>query len=1065
MLILLLTSISGLISLGSLLCAQELKGEWIVTGVEVVENEMIVLSGNLTVKSSSSLTLRNVTLALNVEENGQYGISVETGGSMFIYDSNISSFTAFRFFFSVVEGKFVMKNSELRDAGWGEQFGWAEDVKKRGLYIQSDNALIDGNFISDSHSVTLHDSHNSSVINNRLMNDYGINVDHSHHNFVLNNTVYEPGGTGIGIGGYDNVISGNVILNASCDGIAASETWNNTITNNSIIFRQTSGIDHGIWLWNGVNNNTIANNTIQNFITTVSGGGSTMVGIEVVRSINNRIEGNSIEGFHQGVILSYSHSNLVANNIISNISQGVAGTYCMYIPSLDAIQLYHSSSNVVINNGISSVQSNGILLWDNASNNILQANVINSSYYGISLHYSSDNNTIVNNALSGIRSRAIILDESNGNIIYHNNFLVPVVDAYDSGLNHWDLGEQGNYWGDYEGQDMDGNGIGDSPRGIPPNGTDNSPLMNPTPVVFVPTPYLEPDEKPEKLGEGFLITTEETWENRMITSGGIEVRKGATLTLKNVTLMMWGWWGIFVEGSMYIYNSTITAVNPKYGGYPFLVSNAKEFTMRNSRLHYCGYSFGADQPGGLAIWGEPYTHGTNVTMENNVFTHNYRGVWVAPGGESSIRIVNNTISYSYDAIVSGGVVLGNTISKIIHAGIFGADDRGVRNNNISYVWMGGIISGFGPPSLIVSNIISNSEVGILLLNRAKEAGGVSLVNNIIKDAWRWAIQISQEYPSPNVVRNNTLLSCAGGIYLTQGSCDNLIYENNITANDIGIVLWNSSNNSIYHNNFVNNTLQVYTENSLNAWDDGYPSGGNYWSDYMTVDLNHGLYQDEAGGDGIGDKPYGINENNVDRYPLMVPTYTSLLWFRLTTTSTEGGTTRPTSGTYAYVNGTTASIAAIPNINYELAYWNLNKENVGSANPLEVIMVADHTLHAVFRLIMYNLTISTTTSGITDPGSGTYTHVNGTVVSVTAMPDTIHEFSYWLLDGERRTENPILVTIRADHTLEVVFQIKPILILLPLTAIATLAIVLAKRRHQRKRRNLTNLLQRQRATVL
>ena len=88
-------------------------GDWIVTGVEVVENKTILLNGNLTVKAGGSLTLRNVTLRMNVEQNGQYGISVEEGGALSIYNSNISSATEFRFFFSVVGGSFVMKNSEF----------------------------------------------------------------------------------------------------------------------------------------------------------------------------------------------------------------------------------------------------------------------------------------------------------------------------------------------------------------------------------------------------------------------------------------------------------------------------------------------------------------------------------------------------------------------------------------------------------------------------------------------------------------------------------------------------------------------------------------------------------------------------------------------------------------------------------------------------------------------------------------------------------------------------------------------------------------------------------------
>jgi hypothetical protein len=67
---------------------------------------------------------------------------------------------------------------------------------------------------------------------------------------------------------------------------------------------------------------------------------------------------------------------------------------------------------------------------------------------------------------------------------------------------------------------------------------------------------------------------------------------------------------------------------------------------------------------------------------------------------------------------------------------------------------------------------------------------------------------------------------------------------------------------------------MYSSNSVNAWDDGYPSGGNYWSDYTGVDLRKGPYQNETGSDGIGDTPYSIDSDNADRYPLMN------LWRRL-----------------------------------------------------------------------------------------------------------------------------------------------------------------------------------------
>lgn len=58
--------------------------------------------------------------------------------------------------------------------------------------------------------------------------------------------------------------------------------------------------------------------------------------------------------------------------------------------------------------------------------------------------------------------------------------------------------------------------------------------------------------------------------------------------------------------------------------------------------------------------------------------------------------------------------------------------------------------------------------------------------------------------------------------------------------------------------------------SINVWDDGYPSGGNYWWNHTAVDLCIGLYQNETGSDGICDTSFDIDENNQDRYPLMNP---------------------------------------------------------------------------------------------------------------------------------------------------------------------------------------------------
>jgi len=108
-----------------------------------------------------------------------------------------------------------------------------------------------------------------------------------------------------------------------------------------------------------------------------------------------------------------------------------------------------------------------------------------------------------------------------------------------------------------------------------------------------------------------------------------------------------------------------------------------------------------------------------------------------------------------------------------------------------------------------------------------------------------------------------------GIYLSYSNNNTL--TGNIASNYwAGIWLDSSGNNVLFHNNFFNNTQNTRSYNSINLWDDGYPSGGNYWSDYNGTDFYSGQYQNETGSDGIGDTPYTIDENNKDMYPLVHP---------------------------------------------------------------------------------------------------------------------------------------------------------------------------------------------------
>ena len=200
-------------------------------------------------------------------------------------------------------------------------------------------------------------------------------------------------------------------------------------------------------------------------------------------------------------------------------------------------------------------------------------------------------------------------------------------------------------------------------------------------------------------------------------------------------------------------------------------------------------------------------------------------------------------------------------------------------------------------SRITENVVRNNGQGIALYsshevtveanNLSANTVGISLAlssNNIIvnnraanSSSGGHGITLSSDSFN-NTIFSNDLVSNFHGMWL-YGSSDNWIVENTIANNKLlGIELASSPDNTFYHNNFVNNGIQpfapaikhVLSPHSISVWDDGYPSGGNYWHDYPNVDEKSGPGQDQDGSDEIWDNPYVINENNKDNYPSVRP---------------------------------------------------------------------------------------------------------------------------------------------------------------------------------------------------
>jgi len=179
-----------------------------------------------------------------------------------------------------------------------------------------------------------------------------------------------------------------------------------------------------------------ANNvTVKSFTVRKSGMYS---GIFVDHSMDNVIINNRLIYNSEGITVVYSSRNVVCGNTISS--------------NYDGIDLYYSSNNVVSGNAILHSNFAGMTLYYSSSN-VVCGNTILSNYHGIYLAFLSSNNTI-----------------------YHNNFN-NTDQAWSESTNIWNYGDEGNYWSDYTKQDLNKDGIGDTPYDINAVNKDNYPLM------------------------------------------------------------------------------------------------------------------------------------------------------------------------------------------------------------------------------------------------------------------------------------------------------------------------------------------------------------------------------------------------------------------------------------------------------------------------------------------------------------------------------------------------------------------------------------------------------------
>lgn len=186
---------------------------------------------------------------------------------------------------------------------------------------------------------------------------------------------------------------------------------------------------------------------------------------------------------------------------------------------------------------------------------------------------------------------------------------------------------------------------------------------------------------------------------------------------------------------------------------------------------------------------------------------------------------------------------------------------------------------------------------------------------------------------------------------------------------------------------------------------------------LTAKPNEGYKFSGWGGDISGNtNPITIQmtENkNVTAIFDLIPQYT------LTSNIINGSVSLdPPGGTYP--EGTVVTLTVYPDSAYRFSNW--IGDLSGSENPVSITMDADKTVEGLIEKVpSFILTISTTGGKVTkDPDFETY--LEGTPVSLLAIPDSGYEFSEWQGDLSG-SNNPASVTLDANKNITALF-LKP-----------------------------------------